>query len=103
MHLGLDLGTSSVNSVRLDDVGVGVGQAAGPLPLSHPHPLWSKQDPSDWCQATSEPVARLRQQHNVTHVRGWDYPARCTVQSAHFGCVLWHLPSPKGQECRMAI
>jgi xylulokinase len=70
MHLGLDLGTSGVKSVLLDAVGAVVGQATAQLPLSHPHPLWSEQDPSDWWQATREVVAQLRQQHDVTRVRG---------------------------------
>ncbi len=70
MHLGLDLGTSGVKSVLLDAVGAVVGQSTAPLPLSHPHPLWSEQDPSDWWQATQEAVAQLRQQHDLTRVRG---------------------------------
>jgi xylulokinase len=70
MHLGLDLGTSGVKSVLLDAAGAVVGQATAPLRLSHPHPLWSEQNPSDWWQATRKAVALLRQQHDVTRVRG---------------------------------
>jgi xylulokinase len=69
MHLGLDLGTSGVKSVLLDAEGAVVGQATAPLPLSHPHPLWSEQNPSDWWHATRETVALLRQQHDMTRVR----------------------------------
>jgi xylulokinase len=70
MHLGLDLGTSGVKSVLLDAAGAVIGQASAPLPQSHPHPLWSEQDPSDWWQATRDAVALLRRQHDVTRVRG---------------------------------
>ncbi len=69
MHLGLDLGTSGVKSVLLNAVGAVVGQATTPLSLSHPRPLWSEQDPSDWWRATRDAVALLRQQHDMTRVR----------------------------------
>ena len=65
MQLGLDLGSSGVKSVLLDAVGAVVGQATVPLSLSHPHPRWSEQDPSDRWQAAREAVALLRQQHDV--------------------------------------
>ncbi len=70
MHLGLDLGTSGVKSVLLDSIGSVIGQATVPLPLSHPHPLWSEQDPSDWWRATRDAVTLLRKQHDMTRVRG---------------------------------
>jgi xylulokinase len=53
MDLGIDIGTSEVKVVLVDDAGHVVGQAASALPISRPHALWSEQDPRDWWTATS--------------------------------------------------
>jgi len=60
MFLGIDLGTSEVKVLLLDEAGAIVGTAGSPLNLSHPHPLWSEQDPADWWRATESAVAQLR-------------------------------------------
>jgi xylulokinase len=58
--LGLDIGTSSVKALLIDDRQrvVAVGNAA--LDVSRPHPLWSEQDPEHWWQATLAAVAEAR-------------------------------------------
>ena len=48
MDLGIDLGTSEVKTVLLDDAQRVVGQAHSAVAISRPHPLWSEQDPHDW-------------------------------------------------------
>lgn len=60
MDLGIDIGTSEVKAVLVDDTGHVVGQAASALPISRPHPLWSEQDPRDWWTATLAALATLR-------------------------------------------
>jgi xylulokinase len=59
MYLGLDLGTSGVKAVIMDDAGhiVATGHAA--LTVSRPHPLHSEQDPADWWRATCAAVSDL--------------------------------------------
>jgi xylulokinase len=59
MFLGVDVGTSSVKAVLIDEVGRVVDQASAELPISRPHPLWSEQNPSDWWSATNRAVANL--------------------------------------------
>jgi xylulokinase len=61
MYLGIDLGTSSVKAILLDENHRVVGQKSHPLSVSHPKPLWSEQDPDLWWQATSNAVLSLRQ------------------------------------------
>jgi xylulokinase len=63
MFLGIDLGTSEVKLLLLDDVGQIVGQAGSPLTVSRPKALWSEQQPQDWWQATAAAVQSLRQTH----------------------------------------
>ncbi len=50
--LGLDLGTSAVKALLLDETGAVVAEAGAPLEVSRPHPLWSEQDPDAWWSAT---------------------------------------------------
>ncbi|MFN3861025.1 MAG: xylulokinase [Roseateles sp.] len=63
MYLGIDLGTSEVKLLLLDDSGRSVGTASSGLTLSSPRPLWSEQDPAEWWRATGEAVSRLRAAH----------------------------------------
>ena len=69
MFLGIDLGTSSVKAVLIDDAGTLVDECAAPLTVSHPHPLWSEQDPHDWWDASVAAVVGL-QAARRTRVRG---------------------------------
>lgn len=59
MYLGIDVGTSGVKAIILDDDGAVAAQATAPLPISRPHPLWSEQNPDDWWTATDVAVRRL--------------------------------------------
>lgn len=59
MYLGIDIGTSGVKAILLEEAGDVVAQATAPLPISRPHPLWSEQNPSDWWTATCVAVHRL--------------------------------------------
>ena len=48
MYLGLDIGTSSVKAVLIDDEQNVVGSATADLDVSRPHTGWSEQDPESW-------------------------------------------------------
>lgn len=52
MYLGLDIGTSSIKAVLLDDADRVIAVADRPLTVSRPHPNWSEQAPADWWDAT---------------------------------------------------
>jgi xylulokinase len=59
MYLGIDIGTSSVKAVIVDDNDTVVQQASAPLNVSRPHAGWSEQNPADWWSATNAAVAAL--------------------------------------------
>jgi len=61
MYLGIDLGTSAVKVLLVDDRQRVVDQASAPLAVSRPQPLWSEQDPEAWWSATQAAVGTLRQ------------------------------------------
>ncbi|MEW5422975.1 xylulokinase [Amorphus sp. 3PC139-8] len=51
MFLGIDLGTSGLKALLVDDDQRVVGHAEAPLTVSRPHPGWSEQDPGAWIAA----------------------------------------------------
>jgi xylulokinase len=60
MYLGIDVGTSGVKLVLLDEADRIVAESSAPLGVQRPHPLWSEQQPDDWWRAVEEAVASLR-------------------------------------------
>jgi len=65
MYLGIDLGTSSVKAVLIDDADAVVAEASEALTVERPHPDWSEQDPQGWWDATLVAIDRLREQAPV--------------------------------------
>lgn len=63
MYLGIDLGTSELKALLLDDAHRVVAMAGEPLTVQRPQPLWSEQDPADWWTALERTVARLRHEN----------------------------------------
>lgn len=59
MWLGIDLGTSGVKAIVLNDAGKITAQHTVPLPIARPHPLWSEQDPDDWWQGVCAAILAL--------------------------------------------
>ncbi|MBL0918615.1 MAG: xylulokinase [Hydrogenophaga sp.] len=62
MTLGIDLGTSGVKALLLED-GRQRAVASAPLTVSRPHPGWSEQDPADWWRATCDCLDALKAEH----------------------------------------
>jgi xylulokinase len=59
MYLGLDLGTSELKALLLDERHAIVATAGEPLTLQRPQPLWSEQHPADWWTACDRLLSRL--------------------------------------------
>ncbi|MCA1324356.1 xylulokinase [Herbaspirillum sp. alder98] len=62
MYLGIDLGTSEVKAVAIDDSGQILALAGSPLDVTRLHPRWSEQQPEHWWQACGQTMAALRRQ-----------------------------------------
>ncbi|RVC90568.1 xylulokinase, partial [Mesorhizobium sp. M2A.F.Ca.ET.017.03.2.1] len=63
MYLGLDLGTSGVKALLIDDDQKVIGAGHGSLDVSRPHPGWSEQDPAHWIEASETAIAELKASH----------------------------------------
>ncbi|WP_368257996.1 FGGY family carbohydrate kinase, partial [Citrobacter sp. RTP31023st1_F3_RTP31023_210422] len=69
MYIGIDLGTSGVKAILLNEQGDVVASHTEKLTVSRPHPLWSEQDPEQWWLATDRAVKTLGQQHSLREVK----------------------------------
>lgn len=69
MYIGIDLGTSGVKVVLLDENQKIIAITQKSLPISRPQPLWSEQNPQDWWNATHEAMLELADKQNLSHVK----------------------------------
>jgi xylulokinase len=59
MFLGIDIGTSSVKTVLVDERETLVAQASMPLTVARPQPLYAEQNAQDWWRATAAAIRTL--------------------------------------------
>jgi xylulokinase len=57
--LGLDIGTSGVKALLVDERGAVLRSAHAEVPLSTPKPGWSEQDPANWWKATESCIEQI--------------------------------------------
>lgn len=70
MYIGLDLGTSGLKGILMDeDQGV-VAEATAPLSVSRPAEGWSEQSPADWIAAAEQVMDALAAKAPLAAVRG---------------------------------
>ncbi|WP_032096135.1 MULTISPECIES: xylulokinase [unclassified Alteromonas] len=69
MYIGIDLGTSGVKTVLINEGGKVVTSVTRPLSVSMPYPLWSEQDPNDWWEATCDSLDELSREVDLTEVK----------------------------------
>ncbi|MFE8147987.1 xylulokinase [Brenneria goodwinii] len=69
MYIGIDLGTSGVKTILLNEAGQVVASHSAALTVSRPHPLWSEQSPEAWWQATESTLQALAEQHDLSAVK----------------------------------
>ena len=108
MYLGIDLGTSEVKVVLLEEGGSIAASASAPLEVQRPQPRWSEQAPERWWEASLAAVDRLKaghaaglaavkgiglsgQMHGATLLDGADRPLRAAI--------LWN-DARSDEECR---
>ena len=59
-YLGIDLGTSGLRALLVDQDGTPIGSTERHYQVQNPHPGWSEQNPLDWVEALEGAVAELR-------------------------------------------
>jgi len=69
-YIGLDLGTSSLKAILIDENQSVIAEHAVALNVSRPHDGWSEQDPKSWIDATGTAMKALAAQADLSGVRG---------------------------------
>ncbi len=69
MYIGIDLGTSGVKAILLDENQRLIATASRALPIYRPQPLWSEQNPQDWWNATNQAMQELASQYDLRAVK----------------------------------
>lgn len=59
MYLGLDLGTSGLKGILINDAQQVLAEASAPLQVSRPRDGWSEQSPADWIGAAEAVLGQL--------------------------------------------
>jgi xylulokinase len=90
--VGIDVGTSAVKGLAIDERGKIVARAQVGYPLCTPRPGWAEQDPDDWWRGTREVLERLEraagkpagiglsgQMHGLVALDGSDRPLRPAI------------------------
>ena len=69
-YIGVDLGTSSVKLILMDESGKIHGSVSREYPLSFPQPGWSEQKPEDWYRESVEGLKELLKDVDGSQVAG---------------------------------
>ncbi|MCC8075664.1 MAG: xylulokinase [Clostridiales bacterium] len=70
LYIGIDLGTSAVKLLLMDETGQILHIVSKDYPLEFPHPGWSQQNPEDWLSAVEEGVPELLAGFDAAQVAG---------------------------------
>ncbi len=70
MFIGLDLGTSSLKAILLDEQQKIMAEHSVALTVQRPHDGWSEQDPQSWCDAATTALKALSNKHDCSGVLG---------------------------------
>ena len=57
--IGIDLGTTGMKLMIIDDAGVSLGSVFKPYPLTQPKMAWAEQNPRDWTLATTGGIREI--------------------------------------------
>lgn len=69
MFLGLDLGTSAVKALLIDQDQAIVAESQSPLTVQRPHSAWSEQSPAEWLKACGDALDELAKANDLSNVQ----------------------------------
>ena len=70
LYIGVDLGTSAVKLLLMDEKGDIKKIVSKEYPLYFPHPGWSEQNPEDWFTQSVEGIKELTSECDKSQVAG---------------------------------
>jgi len=97
MYIGLDLGTSGLKGIVINDAQEVLAEATAPLEVSRPHDGWSEQDPATWLTAADAVMRALGAKVSLAAMRGIGLSGHMhgatLLDAAHNPlrpCILWN-------------
>lgn len=99
MYLGLDLGTSSIKAILIDEMQNTIASADAALEVQRPHAGWSEQRPADWIKACEIAVSSLQASNaaELAKVRGIGLSGQMhgavmldAADEPVYPCILWN-------------
>ncbi|GAA3874136.1 xylulokinase [Celeribacter arenosi] len=97
MYIGLDLGTSGLKAILIDEDQTILAEANAPLTNERPHDGWSEQSPQSWLAACDDVMAALGAKSDLNAVRGIGLSGQmhgATLLDDHDNvlrpCILWN-------------
>jgi len=70
LYIGIDLGTSAVKLLLVDENGAILNIVSEEYPLSFPKPGWSEQNPEDWVNAVEKGLEALTKDFDKSQIAG---------------------------------
>ena len=70
MFLGIDLGTSAIKLLVIDESNSVLAESNISLDVSRPQPLWSEQDPDEWWRSLLKGIEDLKSQTSLSDLKG---------------------------------
>ncbi len=70
-YIGIDLGTSAVKLLLMEESGKICNIVSREYPLFFPHPGWSEQKPEDWFAQSMEGMKELTKDRQSAGSRNW--------------------------------
>ena len=70
LFIGVDLGTSAVKLLLMDDAGKILKIVSREYPIAYPNPGWSEQNPEDWLRETLAGIRELTADCDRTQIAG---------------------------------
>lgn len=97
-YLGIDLGTSGIRVLLVNDDGLPIGSAEREYAVSHPQSGWSEQNPDDWIQGLESAITEIRSSFSEfttlkgIGVAGQMHGATCLDKNGKVlrPCILWN-------------
>jgi xylulokinase len=70
MFLGIDLGTSAIKLLVINESNSVLAESNIPLDVSRPHPLWSEQEPEEWWCGLLKGIEDVKSQTSLSDIKG---------------------------------
>ena len=70
MFLGIDLGTSAIKLLVINDSNSVLAESNISLDVSRPHPLWSEQEPEEWWCGLLKGIEDVKSQTSLSDIKG---------------------------------